>query len=174
MKEPAVQSHRFATASILQFQADLVIEVIGHDLTNLRLGCEQVVQALQAVPQLGFVRATLQRGNPELTIKLDRDKLAALSLQAEATSRILRTKVLGDIPTMFVERERKIDMRVRVDRSEMDSEERLRAVNINPKGIPEIRCRRWRRSCAAKGRARSGGSATCAAPRCTPSCAALT
>ena len=138
MKEPAVQSHRFATASILQFQADLVIEVIGHDLTNLRLGCEQVVQALQAVPQLGFVRATLQRGNPELTIKLDRDKLAALSLQAEATSRILRTKVLGDIPTMFVERERKIDMRVRVDRSEMDSEERLRAVNINPKGIPEI------------------------------------
>lgn len=136
--EPSILSHRFATASVLQFQADLVVEVIGHDLINLRRACEQVATALGEVPHLGFVRSTLQRGNPELTIKLDRDKLAALKLDAEATARILRTKVLGDVPTLFAERERKIDMRVRIDREELDSEDRLRAVNINPAGYPEI------------------------------------
>jgi HAE1 family hydrophobic/amphiphilic exporter-1 len=136
--EPSILSHRFATASVLQFQADLVVEVIGHDLVNLRRACEQVAMALGTVPHLGFVRSTLQRGNPELTIKLDRDKLAALKLDAEATARILRTKVLGDVPTLFAERERKIDMRVRIDRQELDSEDRLRAVNINPAGYPEI------------------------------------
>ncbi|MBK8097875.1 MAG: efflux RND transporter permease subunit [Planctomycetes bacterium] len=137
-EEPAILTHRFTTASVLRFSADLVVEVIGHDLVALRRACDSVATALQGLPGLGFVRSTLQRGNPELTIRLDRDQLAVHGLDAEATARMVRTKVLGDVPTLFAERERKIDIRVRVDRDQLASEERLRSLNVNPAGYPEI------------------------------------
>ncbi len=135
---PEVLSHRFAITSVLQFQGGLVVEVLGHDLVALRRACEQVNAALAAIPSLRDVRSTLQRGNPELTVRLDRDQLASLDLDAQAVANVLRAKVLGDVPTLFNERERKIDMRVRIDRAELDSETRLRQLNVNPQGYPEI------------------------------------
>jgi HAE1 family hydrophobic/amphiphilic exporter-1 len=137
-EEPAIQNHRISSTSVLQFNANVVVEVIGHDLTSLRRACEQVAEAMARVPGLRDVRSTLQRGNPELTVQLDREQLSALGLDAETTARILRTKVQGEVPTLYAERERKIDIHVRIDRAELDSEERLRQVNVNPQGYPEI------------------------------------
>src|SRR5262249_9584981 len=103
-----------------------------------RHACEEVAKVMSVIPGLRDVRSTLQRGNPELTVRLDREQLSALSLDAETTARILRTKVQGEVPTLYAERERKIDIHVRIDRAELDSEERLRQVNVNPQGYPEI------------------------------------
>src|SRR5262249_15175602 len=133
-QEPAFQDHRITSTSVLQFNANVVVEVIGHDLTNLRHACELVAGAMGRIPGLRDVRSTLQRGNPELTVRLDREQLSALGLDAETTARILRTKVQGEVPTLYAERERKIDIHVRIDRAELDSEDRLRQGTVNPQG----------------------------------------
>lgn len=137
-REPAIVSYRFARPSILAFTAPLVVEVLGKDLVALRRACAQVVDALASVPGLRDVRSTLQRGNPEISIRLDRDKVAALGLETRAVTDILRTKIQGDAPTRFTERERKIDIRVRLDRAELDTVARLRQINVNPAGLPVI------------------------------------
>jgi HAE1 family hydrophobic/amphiphilic exporter-1 len=137
-EEPAILEHRYKTSSILELNASVVVEVTGHDLDALRRGSEQVATAMASLPQLRDVRTTLQRGNPELTIRFDRDMLAAQGLDPGAVSSLIRNKVQGDVPTLFAERERKLDMRVRIDREELDSELRLRQLNVNPQGYPEI------------------------------------
>ncbi len=136
--EPRVQSYRFDRPSVLSFDAPFVVEVLGRDLIDLRTACEEVVQALQAVPGLRDVRSTLQRGNPEVSLRLDRDKLAALGLDLGAVIKTLQTKVLGEVPTRFAELERKIDMRVRLEQDDLATVSRLLAINVNPQGSPSI------------------------------------
>jgi HAE1 family hydrophobic/amphiphilic exporter-1 len=88
------------------------------------------------LPGLRDVRSTLQRGNTEIAIQLDRDKLAALGLDTRAVTTTLQEKVQGSIPTLFAERERKIDMMVRLDRAGLRTVTQLLAVNVNPGGNP--------------------------------------
>ncbi len=138
LREPRVQNFRFAHPSVLSFEAPLVVEVLGRDLVELRRVCEDVVTALQQIPGLRDVRSTLQRGNPEISLRLDRDKLAALKLDLGAVIKTLQTKILGEVPTRFPELERKIDMRVRLDRADLETTQRLLAVNVNPAGTPVV------------------------------------
>ncbi|MHC4515203.1 MAG: efflux RND transporter permease subunit [Planctomycetota bacterium] len=135
---PEVVSFRFARPSVLSFSAPIVVEVFGEDLFDLRRACQEVEEAVRKVPGLRDVRSTLQRGNTELSIRLDRDKLAALGLDSGQVARILQNKIQGDVPTLFQERERKIDMRVRLARSAVTNMSRLLAINVNPKGQPPI------------------------------------
>jgi HAE1 family hydrophobic/amphiphilic exporter-1 len=93
---------------------------------------------MREIPGLRDVRSTLQRGNTELSIRLDRDKLAALGLDSGQVASLLQNKIQGDVPTLFQERERKIDIRVRLARSEVTNMTRLLAINVNPKGMPPI------------------------------------
>ncbi|HLU38643.1 MAG TPA: efflux RND transporter permease subunit, partial [Planctomycetota bacterium] len=136
--EPRVRSYRFARPSVLSFEAPLVVEVLGRDLVALRQACEDVVAALQQVPGLRDVRSTLQRGNPEVSLRLDRDRIAQLGLDLGGVIRGLQSKVLGDVPTRFPELERKIDMRVRLDRTDLQTVPALLAVNVNPAGTPPV------------------------------------
>ncbi|MEZ5963484.1 MAG: efflux RND transporter permease subunit [Planctomycetota bacterium] len=136
--EPRVQSYRFTHPSVLSFEAPLVVEVLGRDLVQLRQVCEEVVEAVKQVPGLRDVRSTLQRGNPEVSLRLDRDKLAALQLDLGGVIKTLQNKILGDVPTRFPELERKIDMRVRLDRDDLETVSKLLQINVNPAGTPPV------------------------------------
>jgi HAE1 family hydrophobic/amphiphilic exporter-1 len=135
---PEVESYRFARPSLLSFSAPLVVEVLGDDLLDLRRTASRVRDAVAAVPGLRDVRSTLQRGNPELVIRLDRDKMAALGIDSEMVARVLGDKVLGNVPTRFAEAGRKIDMRIALARDELATLARLQEVNVNPTGSPAI------------------------------------
>jgi HAE1 family hydrophobic/amphiphilic exporter-1 len=137
-QEPRILSYRFAHPSVLAFDAPLVVEVLGRDLVQLRQVCEDVVAVLAQVPGLRDVRSTLQRGNPEVSLRLDRDKLAALNLDLGGVIKTLQSKVLGDVPTRYPELERKIDMRVRLDRDDLETVSKLLAINVNPQGSPPV------------------------------------
>ncbi len=135
---PFVQEVRFSTNSVLELRAGVVVEILGHDLDSLRAAADQVQDAMQRLPMLRDVRSTLQRGNPELTVRFDRDKMSALGLDPGAVTALLRAKVQGEVPTQFAERERKLDIRVRIAKDELASEQALRGLNVNPAGVPEI------------------------------------
>src|SRR5690606_3090201 len=98
----------------------------------------QVVDALRDVPGLRDVRSTLQRGNPEIVLRLDRDRMSALGLDSGIVSGILATKVLGEAATRFAERERRIDRRVALPRPGPDRVRRLLDIHGNPAGSPVI------------------------------------
>ncbi len=137
-EEPVIRSHRFSRPSLLATTAPVTVEILGRDLGDLRRASEEVEAALRRLPGLADVAATMQRGNTEVSIELDRERLAALQLDSQALTRILQTKVLGDVPTRFTERERKIDMRVQLDREQLASYGSLLQLNVNPAGYPPI------------------------------------
>ena len=137
-QHPDVRSFRFAQPSVLAFNAPVIVEVYGRDMYRLRLACEAVAEAMGRVPGLLDVRSTLQRGNTEISIRLDRDKLAALGLDSRMVTTMLQNKVQGEVPTLFAERDRKIDMLVRLDRSGLQNVTQLRAINLNPAGNPPM------------------------------------
>ena len=137
-REPQVQSYRFSRPSVLSMDAMLSVHVLGRDLPALRQASADVEAALRELPGLRDVRSTLQRGNTEIAIRLDREKAAALGLDIGAVTQILKAQIQGDVPTRFAERERKIDIRVRVDRDALASYAALLATNVNPAGVPAI------------------------------------
>jgi HAE1 family hydrophobic/amphiphilic exporter-1 len=135
---PEVMDYRFSRPSVLSFSAPLVVEVLGKDLLALRRISAEVQATMAAIPGLRDVRSSLQRGNPEIVLRLDRDKMSALGLDSGVVAQILTNKVQGDVPTRFAVRDRKIDMRVALDREELDRVQRLLEINVNPKGSPAI------------------------------------
>jgi HAE1 family hydrophobic/amphiphilic exporter-1 len=138
LREPEIRSFRFTDPGVLSMTAPLTVEILGRDVYELRKMSARVEEVLRGVPGLRDVRSTLQRGNPELVVRLDRDKLAALDIDPAVVTSILRTKVQGEVPTRFPERERKIDIRVRMDPEEIGTVGRLLAVNVNPRGTPPV------------------------------------
>ena len=135
---PEVMDYRFSRPSVLSFSAPLVVEVLGKDLLALRRVSAEVQATMAAIPGLRDVRSSLQRGNPEIVLRLDRDKMSALGLDSGVVAQILSNKVQGDVPTRFAVRDRKIDMRVALDRDELDRVQRLLEINVNPQGSPTI------------------------------------
>jgi HAE1 family hydrophobic/amphiphilic exporter-1 len=137
-RTPEVMGYRFSRPSVLAFATPMIVEVVGKDLLALRQVSATVEQAMTGLPGLRDVRSTQQRGNPEIVLRLDRDRMSALGIDSGMVARILATKVQGDVPTRFAERDRKIDMRVAVAREELDRVQRLLDLNVNPDGNPEI------------------------------------
>ncbi len=135
---PEIQEYRFARASLLSLDTAMVVEVMGRDVIQVRRACQTVQAALQKIPGLRDVRATLQAGNTEIAIRLDREKLAALGLDTQEVTDILRSKIQGELPSLFAEREQKLDMLVRVDRQALASMQQLLELNLNPAGSPPM------------------------------------
>ncbi len=136
---PEVQSFRFSRPSVLSFSAPLAVEILGRDLRALREVSQSVEESIRrSVPGVRDVRSTLQRGNPEIVLRLDREKMSALGIDSGRVTDILRSKVQGDVPTRYAERERKIDMRVSMDKHDLGTVRHLLDVNVNPAGVPVI------------------------------------
>ena len=131
---PAVQAYRFETPTLFSINTPVSVEVLCHNLFNLRRAAALVEARMREVPQLSDVQSTLGRGNTEVVVRFDREKLTQVGLQIGTAASRLAAYVKGEVPTRFPEREKKIDMRVRLDPTEMEGVTELRAVDISESG----------------------------------------
>ncbi|MCP4678204.1 MAG: efflux RND transporter permease subunit, partial [Deltaproteobacteria bacterium] len=97
------------------FSLKTPIEVVlfSDDMDVLDRYAAQLEAALATVPGLVDVRSSLEEGNPELQIIFDRRRLAALGIDIRTAAETLRDRVLGNVPTLFREEDRQIEIRVR-------------------------------------------------------------
>ncbi|MFQ5505395.1 MAG: efflux RND transporter permease subunit, partial [Planctomycetota bacterium] len=119
--EPAVQGHRFQTPTLFSVRTPISIEVLGHDLGDLMTASQLVAARLGQVPNLSDIRSTLNRGNTEVVVRFDRERLAEVGLEIGEATRRLAAMVQGEVPTRYGESERKVDMRVRLDPEQLSS-----------------------------------------------------
>lgn len=115
------------------------VEVIffGENLDALRDYASELEQKLAGVQGLVDIRSSLEEGSPELQVRFDRSRLAALGLDMRGLSETLRDRVQGVVPTRFREDDRQIDIRIRnrvLDRSTLDDVKNL--VIPGPDGTP--------------------------------------
>lgn len=130
--EPALARYNLRRPTVLALNAPLEIEVVGQNLDDVKLATHQLQSLLNDVPGINDLRSSLRRGNPELRISLDRDKLARHSMTAAQVSKTLRLAVEGETASSFPGRDERVDIRVRADSNLLNRIEQLKNLPVNP------------------------------------------
>lgn len=110
------------------------VELYGHDLDDMKVASSQVVAAMNGIPGVVDVRSSIQKGNPEVQVIYDRQRLAQLGLPLRSVAELIRNKIQGQVPTEFQQRDRQIDIMVRLDEQDRMNLSDLRKIVVNPRG----------------------------------------
>jgi len=135
---PALQ-YTMERPQLFTFSTPLEIEVSGTNLTDIKLVADRLVDELEGSDDFVDIESTMVAGYPELQIRFDQDRIAALGLTVPDIADRIVKKVRGDVPTEFSWDDRKVDIRLRVSEQERDSKSDIENLVINPESIRQIR-----------------------------------
>lgn len=122
----------FGRPQLFSFSTPLEIELRGQDLEDIRIAGQRMAQLLRANPHYVDVKSTVEAGFPEVQIRFDQERAAALGLTTRQIADVVVKKVRGDVATRYSFRDRKIDVLVRAQESDRASVESIRRLIVNP------------------------------------------
>jgi HAE1 family hydrophobic/amphiphilic exporter-1 len=99
--------------AVLTVRQEVAVNVYTDDLDALQLASDRVVDELSRVSGISDLSSTAEPGSPEIRVELDRERAAALGVQAELIGRTLRHQIRGEVVGQFREEEERIDIRLR-------------------------------------------------------------
>jgi HAE1 family hydrophobic/amphiphilic exporter-1 len=105
--------YKFTRPSYFTFQTPVEIHVFGYNLEVLKEFSDEIAARIGGIRGIKDVKTSMEYGNPELNIQFDRVRLSSLGLSLNEVSNTVKTKIKGEVPTKFKEREKQIDIRVR-------------------------------------------------------------
>lgn len=117
---------------LFSFKTPLEIELTGYDLQLLKRSADNLVKALAVSDRFADVNTSLRDGQPELSIRFDHARLAALGMDAPMVANRIAQRVGGTIASQYTVRDRKIDILVRSELAERDNISDIDALIINP------------------------------------------
>ncbi|RZA19311.1 MAG: efflux RND transporter permease subunit [Lysobacteraceae bacterium] len=127
----------FSRPELFSLSPPLEIEVEGSDLESIRSAGSRLAGMLRANPHYADVKSTVEQGFPEIQIRFDQDRAAALGLTTRQIADVVVNKVRGSVATRYSFRDRKIDVLVRAQESDRASLEDIRRLIVNPgRGAP--------------------------------------
>ena len=138
LKTKAGVQSKFGTPELFSFSTPLEIEVIAYDLASLKRYGDLLAEELAKNKRFADIKSSLQSGNPELKINFDHAKLAQLGLSAPNVSRLVATKVGGEIASKFSVDDRKVDILVRNQVQQRNSIADIGQIIVNPGASPAI------------------------------------
>jgi HAE1 family hydrophobic/amphiphilic exporter-1 len=126
---PDIQ-YKFSRPTYFSFQTPVEIHVFGYDLDVLKEFSDRLADRIAAVDGLKDVKTSLEYGNPEIDVHFDRVRLSSLGLSLDDVSNTLKTKIKGDVPTKYKEREKQVDIRVRTSAWRSEDIESMRSLVV--------------------------------------------
>jgi heavy metal efflux system protein len=99
--------------AVAGFKASFGIKIVGNDLKTIDKMADSVttiMRGIRGVKDLGILRNI---GQPELSIKLDQEKMARYGVTIADAEAVIEMAIGGKTPTFFYEQEKKFDVRVR-------------------------------------------------------------
>ena len=127
----------FSRPELFSLSPPLEIEVEGQDLEAIRAAGSKLAAMLRANPHYADVKSSVEQGFPEIQIRFDQDRAAALGLTTRQIADAVVNKVRGSVATRYSFRDRKIDVLVRAQESDRASLEDIRRLIVNPgRGTP--------------------------------------
>lgn len=130
---------KIAHPTLFSFKTPIELEIKGYNLERLKFVTRDLEQKMAAISGLEDVKSNIRSGNPEIQIKYNRDRLAYFGLNIYQVANLVRNKVLGSVPTEFRDRDRLIDIRVRLRDEDKTAVEDLQRLVVNPQGQIPIR-----------------------------------
>jgi HAE1 family hydrophobic/amphiphilic exporter-1 len=123
---------KFGRPELFSFSTPLEIELSGGDLAALERAGRQLAEMLSAQPEFADVKSTVQQGYPEIQIRFDQERAAALGLTSRAIADQVVRQVRGEVATRYSFRDRKIDVLVRAREEDRASVADIRKIIVNP------------------------------------------
>ena len=121
---------------LFTFATPLEVEIAGNDLEDIERLATQLADAMAQSPSFSDVESSLRPGYPELQIAFDQERSAAAGLFVpEVANRVVR-KIRGDVPTQFTWRDKRVDIRIRLDEQERNSRADIENLLVDAGGRP--------------------------------------
>jgi len=117
---------------LFTFSKPISIELASYDLDLLTTYSKQLTQLMEQDAQFVDVANSQRKGQPELAIHFNQQKIAQLGLNAPDIARLVAVKVGGNIASKYTLLDRKIDILVRSDEKQRDSIDDLKELVVNP------------------------------------------
>lgn len=122
----------FSRPALFSFAAPLEIELRGQDLQALQRAGRKMAELLRANPHYADVKSTVEQGFPEIQIRFDAERAAALGMTTRQIADAVVKQVRGEVATRYSVRDRKVDVLVRADEASRSSVDELRRLIVNP------------------------------------------
>ena len=108
------------------------IELASYSLDSLDIYSKKLASLMDESAVFDDVINSMRRGQPELSIIFDHQRIAHLGLNSADISQLISVKVGGNVASQFTLFDRKIDILVRSHLSQRNSINDLRALIVNP------------------------------------------
>jgi HAE1 family hydrophobic/amphiphilic exporter-1 len=96
-------------------QAPIEMVVVGSDLDSVLKYAETVLVELKKIPGTSEAKLSVESGNPEITVEVDRDKMSALGLNLQTVGATMQTAFNGNTSGKFRQGEYEYDINIRFD-----------------------------------------------------------
>ncbi len=123
---------KFSRPELVSLSTPLEIEIRGTELGEIEAAGRQLRQLMLASPYFTDVKSTVEQGFPEVQIRFDQERAAALGLTTRQIADEVVRKVRGEVATRYSFRDRKIDVLVRAQVQDRASVTDIRNLIINP------------------------------------------
>jgi multidrug efflux pump len=104
----------------------------GPDYAQLQAWRDLVLAEMEAMPELVRPDSDYQERKPQLTVRVDRDRAAALGVSLATVGRTLETMLGSRVVTTYVDRGREYDVILQGEDSDRASPEDLRNLYVRP------------------------------------------
>ncbi|HEU0153578.1 MAG TPA: efflux RND transporter permease subunit [Arenimonas sp.] len=123
---------KFGRPQLFSFSTPLEIELRGQDLVAVEQAGRKLAAMMEGSDSFADVKSTVEQGFPEIQIRFDQERAAALGLTSRQIADQVVRKVRGEVATRYSFRDRKIDVLVRAQEADRESLESIRKIIVNP------------------------------------------
>jgi HAE1 family hydrophobic/amphiphilic exporter-1 len=123
---------KFSRPELVSLSTPLEIEIRGTDLAEIEAAGRKLADLMKASPHFADVKSTVEQGFPEVQIRFDQERAAALGLTTRQIADEVVRKVRGEVATRYSFRDRKIDVLVRAQQQDRASVAEIRDLIVNP------------------------------------------
>jgi len=109
---------------------DIAIKVYGADLDTLLRYAERIADVVEHVPGAGAPQVERVAGQPQIVVRPDRERMAALGFDVDELNRSLRAAFAGEPAGLVYENERRFQLVVRADTSARKGIDDVRALYV--------------------------------------------
>ncbi len=108
----------------------LAVKVFGANLQTLQAKGKQIKQVLQHVRGITDISLVQELGQPSLTIRINRAKIARYGINVDDINGLIQTAIGGDVATQVVQGEKQFDLVVRLARQYRDNAHEIRNIPV--------------------------------------------
>ncbi len=111
------------------------MSVTGNSLDSVFATADRLMEKMKSIPGTGEVKLSVESGNPEITVDVDRDKMVRLGLSMDVVGATMQTSFNGNDNTKFTEDGQEYNIAVIYDQfNRRDKEDLENLTFINSRG----------------------------------------